>query len=101
MRALQLKANYKVIRNYYQEINNLAQLSLFSEGTVSPAFAGVLRYCAGQFNWTLAEQYTLKRSGITNDPNRLDDPQYIVRLIGQVITVSLETVAVVKGLPAL
>jgi hypothetical protein len=54
-------------------------------------------------DWII-DQYrvkTDKRSGITNDPNRLDDPQYIVRLIGQVITVSLETVAVVKGLPAL
>ena len=35
---------------------------------------------------------TDKRSGITNDPNRPDDPQYIVRLIGQVTTLSLETV---------
>ena len=42
---------------------------------------------------------TDKRSGITNDPNRPDDPQYIVKLIGKVITVSLETVKLVKGLP--
>jgi predicted helicase len=40
-----------------------------------------------------------KRSGITNDPNRPEDPEYIVRLLGQVITVSLETVKVVRGLP--
>lgn len=44
---------------------------------------------------------TDKRSGIVNDPNQEDDPQYIVRLIGQVITVSLETVDIVAGLPAL
>jgi hypothetical protein len=30
-----------------------------------------------------------------------DDPQYIVRLIGQVIYVSLETVKIVKSLPEL
>jgi len=30
-----------------------------------------------------------------------DDPQYIVRLIAQVITVSVETVKVVKTLPGL
>ena len=42
-----------------------------------------------------------KRSGIVNDPNRADDPQYIVKLIGKVITVSLETVGVVDGLPSL
>ncbi len=42
-----------------------------------------------------------KRSGIVNDPNRPDDPQYIVKLIGKVITVSLETVGIVKALPSL
>ncbi len=40
-----------------------------------------------------------KRSGIVNDPNRTDDPQYIVNLIGKVITVSLETVEIVNNLP--
>ena len=39
-----------------------------------------------------------KRSGIVNDPNRHNDPQYIVKLIGKVISVSLETVKVVEGL---
>ena len=53
--------------------------------------------------WVI-DQYrvtTDSRSGITNDPNREDDPQYILRLIGQVITVSLETNAIVRGLPTL
>ncbi|HJS98414.1 MAG TPA: type ISP restriction/modification enzyme [Terriglobales bacterium] len=53
--------------------------------------------------WVI-DQYQVskdKRSGIVNDPNRADDPQYIVRLIGQVITVSLETMKVVKSLPDL
>ena len=52
----------------------------------------------------IVDQYqvsTDKRSGITNDPNRADDPTYILRLIGQVITVSLETVRIVKSLPEL
>ena len=43
---------------------------------------------------------TDERSGITNDPNRADDPQYIVRLVGQVVTVSVETVRLVKTLAA-
>jgi hypothetical protein len=38
---------------------------------------------------------TDKRSGITNDPNRVADPEYIVRLIKQVVTVSVETVKIV------
>ncbi len=41
---------------------------------------------------------TDKRSGIINDPNGLEDPEYILRLLGQVIMVSLETVNVVKDL---
>ncbi len=53
--------------------------------------------------WVI-DQYrvkTDKRSGIVNDPNRAEDPEYIVRLIGKVISVSLETVKIVKGLPEL
>lgn len=53
-------------------------------------------------DWVI-DQYrvtTNPRSGIVNDPNRADDPQYIVRLIGQVVSVSLETQAIVAALPA-
>ena len=53
--------------------------------------------------WVI-DQYrvkTDKRTQIVNDPNREDDPQYIVKLIGKVITVSLETVEIVEGLPDL
>ena len=52
----------------------------------------------------VVDQYrvsTDKRSGIVNDPNREDDPEYIVRLIGQVVTVSLETVRLVRELSTL
>lgn len=52
----------------------------------------------------IVDQYqvsTDKRSGITNDPNREDDPEYIVRLIGQVVHVSVETVKLLKTLPDL
>lgn len=53
--------------------------------------------------WVI-DQYrvkTDKRSGIINDPNRTDEPQYIVKLLGKVIAVSLETVGIVEGLPEL
>src|SRR3989441_6414144 len=40
------------------------------------------------------------RSGIKSDPNRADDPEYVVRLVGQVVHVSLETVRLVEALPA-
>jgi predicted helicase len=53
--------------------------------------------------WVI-DQYRVStdpRSGIVNDPNRPDDPKYILRLIGQVITVSLETQRIIAALPSL
>ncbi|MBV9500493.1 MAG: hypothetical protein JO138_14065 [Acidobacteriaceae bacterium] len=34
-----------------------------------------------------------------SNPNREDDPGYIVRLVGQVVRVSIETVRIIKNLP--
>ncbi len=68
--------------------------------------AEVFEYRLGNrsaLEWVV-DQYRVKvdkRSGIVNDPNRAEDPEYILRLIGQIITVSLKTVEIVKGLPAL
>ena len=52
----------------------------------------------------MIDQYRVStdaRSGIVNDPNRDDDPKYILRLIGQVITVSVETQKLIASLPSL
>jgi len=51
-------------------------------------------------DWII-DQYQVssdKRSGITNDPNRADDPECIVRLIVRVLAVSLETVKLIQSL---
>ncbi len=52
-------------------------------------------------DWII-DQYQLstdKRTNITSDPNRPDDPEYILRLVAQIITVSLETMKIVNALP--
>jgi predicted helicase len=52
-------------------------------------------------DWVI-DQYHVsedKRSGILSDPNRPDDPEYIVRLIGQVVRVSVETMKIIDALP--
>ncbi|MYG08307.1 DEAD/DEAH box helicase [Candidatus Poribacteria bacterium] len=52
----------------------------------------------------IVDQYRVKvdkRSGIVNDPNRVDEPRYIVDLIARVITVSLKTVEIIAALPPL
>ena len=54
-------------------------------------------------DWII-EQYRIKtdkRSGITNNPNRPDEPDYIVKLICKIVTVSLETVKIITNLPPL
>jgi predicted helicase len=40
-----------------------------------------------------------RRSGIISDPNRADDPEYIINLVGRVAAVSVETVKIVAALP--
>jgi len=67
--------------------------------------AEVLEYRLGNrsaLEWVI-DQYqvsTDQRSGILSDPNREDDPEYIVKLVGQVVRVSVETVKIVNALPA-
>jgi predicted helicase len=49
----------------------------------------------------IIDQYQVSkdaRSGIESDPNRVDDEEYIVHLIGKVVTVSVETVRLVNEL---
>ena len=74
----------------------------------SSALAGIpaeaLRYRLGNrsaLEWVI-DQYQLSkdpRSGVRSDPNRADDPEYVVRLAGQVARVSVATVAIVGRLP--
>ncbi|RJP30434.1 MAG: DNA helicase [Candidatus Omnitrophota bacterium] len=78
------------------KVNN----SLTLRGIPPETFA----YCLGNrsaLEWVI-DQYQVKehkRSGIVSDPNREDDPEYIVRLVGQVIRVSQETIKILEKLP--
>lgn len=51
-------------------------------------------------DWIVEEYKTSidRRSGISNNPNRSDDKQYIVKLIKKIVTVSLETQRIIKML---
>lgn len=66
--------------------------------------AEVFEYMLGNrsaLEWVI-DQYQIKedkRTGIKSDPNKTEDPEYIVRLVGQVVKVSLETIRIVKELP--
>lgn len=66
--------------------------------------SGTFEYRLGNrsaLEWVI-DQYRVKRNEkdeITSDPNREDDPEYIVRLVGQVVRVSVETVKIIQALP--
>jgi len=68
--------------------------------------AEVLDYRLGNrsaLEWVI-DQYRVTRDAddnLVSDPNRLDDEQYIVRLLGQVVTVSVETLKTIRTLPEL
>lgn len=52
-------------------------------------------------DWVI-DQYRVTenpKTGYTSDPNRPDDPEYIIRLVGQVVYVSVDTVKLVNALP--
>ncbi len=75
--------------------------SLTLRGIPAEAFAYTLGN-RSSLEWVI-DQYqvkTDKRSGITNDPNRDDDPEYIARLVGRVVTVSVETMRLVEQIAA-
>lgn len=98
------KVNYRVERMALSK--DKAQIVYNDFLTLSGIPPKVFEYRLGNrsaLEWVI-DQYQMstdKRSGIVNDPNRLNDPQYVIRLIGKVITVSLETVEIVNALPPL
>ena len=71
--------------------------------TIAGIPSGTHEYHLGNrsaLDWII-DQYRVKmdkRSGIESDPNRKDEPDYIVKLIKKIVTVSLETVKIVKEL---
>jgi len=74
--------------------------------TLSGVPAAAHQYRLGSrsaLEWVL-DQYRVKhdtRAGIVHDPNRDDEPEYIIRLIGRVLTTSVETVGIVQKLAGL
>lgn len=78
--------------------------------TVSGIPEAAYRYMLGSrsaIEWIIDRYYvkTDKTSGIVNDPNdwsrEVEDPRYILDLLARVVTVSVETMKIVDGLPPL
>jgi predicted helicase len=73
----------------------------FTAGGIPPEVFGYKLGNRSALEWVL-DQYQVtedKASGIISDPNNPDDPEYIRRLIGQVVYVSLKTLEITAALP--
>jgi hypothetical protein len=102
-----LKPNHKAVIAYYDALKTYAGQHVEHEGALETAFSRLLADTARPHGWTLIpkmppavfdyrlgnrsaldwiiDQYRVTedpRSGIRSDPNRADDPEYIVRLVG-------------------
>jgi predicted helicase len=95
-----VKPGQKAVKSYYESLAAYARQDV-TLGGIPPE---VFDYRLGNrsaLDWVI-DQYPIKtdkRSGIISDPNRPDDPEYIIRLVGQVVRVSMETVKIVNALP--
>jgi predicted helicase len=97
-----LKPTHRAVSGYYLALAYNGYLTL--DGIPPEVF----EYRLGNrsaLDWVI-DQYRVERDKadpekIVSDPNRSDDEEYILRLVGQVVTVSVETVKLVRGLPSL
>ena len=75
MTTLNLKPTHAPVKTYYETLAQFGRARFDNEGNIRGAFEDLLKKCARQFD--------------------------MIRLIGQVITVSLETVSLVRELSLL
>jgi predicted helicase len=108
-----VNANYRVEKMKYSKTGRVADKStvIYNSGiTLSGIPAEAHEYMLGSrsaIDWII-ERYqvkTDKASGIVNDPNdwaeEQGNPRYILDLLARIVTVSVETMKIVKSLPDL
>ena len=108
-----VNASFRVEKMKYPKTGRVADKStvVYNSGiTVSGIPEEAHEYMLGSrsaIDWII-ERYQIKTdkaSGIVNDPNdwaeEQGDPRYIVELLARIVTVSVETVKIVKSLPLL
>ncbi|TFH01790.1 MAG: hypothetical protein E4H13_03915 [Calditrichales bacterium] len=85
---------------------NHRRIRINEELSVSKIPAKAYTYLLGNrpaLEWVV-DQYRVREGQVTkstDDPNQSADPTFITRLIGQVVTVSLETIKIINDLPTL
>ena len=65
MTTLNLRPTHRIIRNYYDELDQFNRLGATHEGAVRSAFQSLLQNCARQFDWTLVPEHSM--TGVQNN----------------------------------
>jgi predicted helicase len=84
--------------------NDKTRLQVNASLTLAGIPPKVFEYRLGKrsaLEWVIAQHQVTEdaRTGIRSDPNRANEPEYIVSLVCQIVKVSLETVEIVNSLP--
>ena len=108
--AMSERELYRVVKMRFPKVNGQVDRSTIiynARVTLSNIPEEAYRYQIGArsaIEWII-DRYQVKTdlpSGIVNDPNDWsDDPRYIINLLKRIVTVSLETMKIVDGFPAL
>ena len=72
---MNLKPTHKIVKDYYNELQEYKQLGIKHEGAVSAAFHKILESCGRQYDWKLVTQYRMtsrKKTQISVDGALLD-----------------------------
>ena len=70
VRELNLKPSHKAVKDYYEALAQLGQLSISHEQAVRRAFEALLQVCCKQFKWQLVNEFNFMRPG--RRPAKLD-----------------------------
>ena len=99
-------AAFRVVKMTYPK-NDRSRIVYNSQLTLAGIPEDAYRYMLGSrsaIDWII-DRYQIrtdKASGITNDPNTYsDNPRYIIDLLKRIVTVSVETMRIVDGLPTI
>ena len=58
--SLNLRSTHKIIRDYYNALDQFDRLGVAHEGAVRSAFQSLLQGCARQFDWTLVPEHSMR-----------------------------------------
>jgi len=61
MQPLNLKPSHKLVKSYYEALEQFGQLNIDHEMAVRSAFQGLLAGCGRQFDWTLVPEWPIQR----------------------------------------